>query len=173
MHAAIVPLLAITAQEIGATNGVAWLADERSRWLTVGISTAMSLASLIDHFLHPELVLKEPHAKAPPTAISRQLTGMTVKALGDPNATNKEKLRALCFMVLPAVLVCIWTIIVGVACVQLDNPASSAAGTWLWVTSVLELLSNGGPPWTMQFTGNAGEIIFLSGYIGALYRTNL
>ena len=41
------------------------------------------------------------------------------------------------------------------------------AGSWLTWTSVFELLSNGGPPWTMQFTGNCGEVVFLLGFVVA------
>jgi hypothetical protein len=169
MHAAAVPLLAITAQEIGAANGVPWLQGSGAKWITVGISVGMACASLVDHFMHPELVIKEPHPNAPPTALYRQLTGMTVKGLGDSTVSKSRKVQTTCFMVLPAVLVCVFTIVVGVACSRLENPVSSAAGTWLLCASILELLSNGGPPWTMLFTGNAGEIIFLGGFVAALY----
>ena len=98
-------------------------------------------------------------------------------------------------MIGPAVLVCLFTLAVGVAMTHLSQPSSLGgvasgeplwwyrwqgdapasherlsvvrAGRWLWITAMIELLSNAAPPWVMQLSGNAGEVILLAGFVSA------
>ena len=167
-HAGCTPLLSITFQEIGTRSGVGWLQGDLARRSTVGVAAAVAAASLVHHLLHPRLVLKQPHRNAPPSALCRDLTSMTIAELSEPEVPKGRKVAAALFMILPAVLTCIWAIVVGVACACVGEQRAIQAGTAIWVTALLELLSNAGPPWTMVFTGNAGEVVLLGGCVAAL-----
>merc|ERR1711972_1147790 len=64
-------------------------------------------------------------------------------------------------MILPTVLVCLWSAIVGVGMMFSFRENVIVAGRWLFVTAMIELFSNAAPSWT----GNLGEVIFLLGFI--------
>ena len=71
--------------------------------------------------------------------------------------------KTLAWMILPAVLVCLWTLVVGASMAR----TGETAGRWLWACALVELLSNAGPPWVMALSGNAGEVVLLAGFIAA------
>lgn len=155
-HAVLTPLLAVQASSIGRRAGVPWLMGEGFWiWLFFGLLAFFGTAH---HARHAKLVLKQPHPKEPKGSWMRQIVQAT---LADSSPTT------IAFMVGPAVLVCIFTMIVGVSMRSQEAKGAVAAGDCLWIAALIELLSNAGPPWVMQLTGNAGEVVLLGGFVAA------
>merc|ERR1712110_641289 len=108
----------------------------------------------VHHVCNFELVLKEPHKNEPVGSWSRELLA----------ATHKDKSPcALVAMIMPAVLAIFFAIFVAVCLIVAAG--HRAAGWWLMVTSALSFFSQAGPPWTMNLTGNIGEVIWLLGIV--------
>ena len=157
LHALLTPLLIMQTATLGARAGLRWLLPGTMACNAASVvSVALALVGTVHHLMDPELVLRQPSKNEPKDAIIRQIVSVT------PARPN------LLLLAGPAVLVVLWTIVVG-ACVAYTAavPGVRAAGHWLWATSVLELLSNAGPPWTMQLTGNAGEVVLVVGFVVA------
>ena len=140
-HALLTPLLAVQAAELGARTGIHWV---RTAWL---VFSPLSLVGLLHHLHDPQLTLKRPHPKEPKGSWMRQLTVFTLGTLGEKKPPPSAQRLALALLIGPAVLVCLFTLFVGVSMARLDDGPSRTAGHWLWVCSLMELLSNGGPPW--------------------------
>jgi hypothetical protein len=97
------------------------------------------------------------------------------------HAAGDKSPATLAWMILPAVLVCLWTCVVGASMARmyyelrsadlgfnsLAGPMGDVAGRWLWVCALVELLSNAGPPWVTALSGNAGEVVLLAGFVAA------
>ena len=166
-HAVLTPFLAVSALELGERAGVSWVTTT-SVWR---VCSGLSLIGLVHHLLHPRLTLRHAHPKEPKGSWMRPVVSMTIASLADDAAatTAAQKGITLALMIGPAVLVCVFTLAIGASIVQLPTatPASLAAGRWLWICSLIELLSNAGPPWTMAITGNAGEVVLLAGFVAA------
>ena len=163
-HATLTPLLAVQASSIGHRAGVPWLTSQESLQSVWFISGLLSVLGTAHHARHPKLVLKQPHPKEPKGTWMRQIVQAT---LADSSPMT------LALMIGPAVLVCIFTMVVGVAMTSQEADGAALAGKCLWVTALCELLSNAGPPWVMQLTGNAGEVVLLSGYVAAARLVSL
>mmetsp|Transcript_127284 Transcript_127284/g.283823 ORF Transcript_127284/g.283823 Transcript_127284/m.283823 type:complete len:275 (+) Transcript_127284:53-877(+) len=162
-HALLTPFLAVQAAYLGSRGGVTWLTPA-AIWAVWIVCSLFSLAGTAHHYFDPHLTLRRPHPKEPKGSWMRSITSMTLASLSDESAS---KGMTMALLIGPAVLVCIFTIVVGAS--MGGTAVSLRAGRWLWVTSVIELLSNAGPPWTMQITGNAGEVILLLGYLMAFW----
>mmetsp|Transcript_25619 Transcript_25619/g.52159 ORF Transcript_25619/g.52159 Transcript_25619/m.52159 type:complete len:268 (+) Transcript_25619:229-1032(+) len=158
LHAFLTPLLAVETAELGQRAGVSWIGNGTVITAFI-VSGVVSAYGTWHHFMHPALEIKKPVPKQPVDAWAGHVLSMTT-AGGRDAATLGLKIG-------PAVCLVIWTLIVGVSMMGSTQPTVARAGSWLKWTSVLELLSNGGPPWTMMFSGNCGEIFFLLGFIVA------
>ena len=172
-HALLTPLLALQATRLGQRAGVTWLATGSTAERAVGlIACCLSIFGTMHHARHQSLVLKRPHPKEPKGSWMRSIVSATLAET--PPIT-------LAWMIGPAVLVCLWTMCVGISIARVygelrelaaitthfHGPLGDVAGRWLWVCALIELLSNAGPPWVMALTGNAGEVVLLAGFVAA------
>jgi len=154
-HAFLTPLLAVQASRLGSRAGIDWLKQGSvTSSIVLLIAGCLSFLGTLHHLRHPSLVFKRPHALEPKGSWMRSIVSAT---LAETSPTT------LAWMIGPAVLVCLWTFCVGASMAKLHI----AAGHWLWVSAVVELLSNAGPPWVMALTGNAGEVVLLGGFVAA------
>ena len=176
-HALLTPFLAVPAVELGGRAGVAWLTPR----IAMNIHTfchGISLLGVLHHFYEPRLVPRKPHPKEPKGSWMRQIVSVTLATLQDKDISPTAKSLTLLLMIGPAVLVCLLTLAIGASIAAIGQQTANVtsvggaatlllAGRCLWISAVLELLSNGGPPWTMAITGNAGEVILLAGFVAA------
>lgn len=167
-HAFLTPLLALQTTRLGARAGIAWLqAGGAIPTIVCIVAVCLSVLGTMHHARSPSLVLREPHPKEPKSSWMRSIVSAT---LADKSP------KTLMWMILPAVLVCLWTCVVGASMARMygaqrdgtaGGPAGDVAGRWLWVCALVELLSNAGPPWVMALSGNAGEVVLLAGFVAA------
>lgn len=170
-HASLTPLLGITTAILGQEAMGEDIITPYMVNVAAVASVVISLLSVLHLLEHPELVLKRPHSKAPPTAWTNSLVVMTLRETQEEEDLCRRRLAFVC-MILPAVIVVIWTIIMGIFMIRHGDGHHERcveAGQWLLVTAVIELFSNAGPPWTMAMTGNLGEVVFLLGFVRVSY----
>lgn len=151
-HAFLTPMLLEQTTRLGGRAGIEWLQLGSELNNTSYIAAiALAIMGTVHHAENPQLVLSRPDPREPRNSWMRSIVSAT---LADKSPTT------LAWTIGPAILVCMWTIAVG-ACM------GGAAGNWLWVSAIVELLSNAGPPWVMALSGNAGEVVLLAGFVAA------
>ena len=172
-HALLTPLLAIQATNLGGRAGVGWL--KPGTFAATGVAylaVCLSIFGTLHHARYPTLMLRHPANEEPQSSWMRSIVCAT---LADTSR------KTLVWMIGPAVLVCVWTVVVGATLEHhyrelselaasfkfFHGPLGDDAGRWLWICALVELLSNAGPPWVAAITGNLGEVVLLAGFVFA------